>query len=255
MTPKEALDISRKVAENVKKRIKDIVGSPESNITVGMGKDGTPTKKIDSLAEQAALEILKEEDVIVVSEEAGVVGKGDIHVALDPIDGTFNATIGIPFFSVALCFSKSPKLEGTFFGYVKNLATDDEYYAINKAYKNDERIKVSCKEDVRQCNAIIYYPLRRYPFKRLRIFGSASLEICMVADGSFDCFIDLRKKNGKGFLRVYDVAASIFIAEKADAAISDLNGGNVKEKSISMEERFRLLISNEKIHEAIKKVL
>lgn len=255
MTPKEALDISRKVAENVKKRIKDIVGSPESNITVGMGKDGTPTKKIDSLAEQAALEILGEEDVVVVSEEAGIVGEGDIFVALDPIDGTFNATSGIPFFSVALCFSKSPKLEGTFFGYVKNLATDDEYYAINKAYKNDERIRVGDKDDVKQCNAILYYPIKRYPFKRLRIFGSASLEICLVAEGSFDCFIDLRKKNGKGFLRVYDVAASIFIAEKADATISDLDEGDVKRKNISMEERFRLLISNEKLHERIKRVL
>lgn len=254
MTPKDALEISRKVAENVERRIKNAVGSPEAGITVGMGKDGTPTKKIDKIAEDAALEILREEDVVVVSEEAGVVGEGDVFVALDPIDGTFNATVGVPIYSVSLCFSRSQTLGGTFLGYVRNLATGDEYYADRNSYKNGKKIRVRDVERLEDCNVVFYYPVKMYPFKRLRILGSASLEICMVADGTFDCFIDIRKKDGRGYLRVYDVAASLFIAKNAGAAITDLDG-NLEDKKISMEERFRLVVSNEKIHEKVKSIL
>jgi len=50
MTPKEALEISRKVAENVEQKIKDVVGRSDAGIIVGIGKDGTPTKKIDKLS-------------------------------------------------------------------------------------------------------------------------------------------------------------------------------------------------------------
>jgi len=254
MTPKEALEISRKVAENVEQKIKDVVGRSDAGIIVGIGKNGTPTKKIDKLAEDAAIEILKEEDVVIVSEEAGVIGEGDVFVALDPIDGTFNATAGVPIYSISLCFSNSQNLGGTFFGYVRNLATGDEYYANSNSYKNGKKIRVSDVDRLEDCNVVFYYPIKMYPFKRLRIFGSASLEICMIADGSFDCFIDIRKKDGKGYLRVYDVAASLFIAKKAGAVITDLDG-NLDDKKISIDERFRLIVSNEKIHEKIKSIL
>lgn len=247
MNSKEALEISRAVGEEVKKNIAKIVGKKESSIEVGMGKDGTPTKKIDKIAEDAALNILKQYDVTVVSEEAGVVGDGDVYVALDPIDGTFNATRGIPIYSVSLCFSKSKLLGDTFFGYVVNLATGVEYWADENAYKNGERISVS-KRDSTRCNAIMYYPQKTYGFKRIRIFGSAALEICYVADSSFDCFIDIRDNNGRGLLRVYDVAAAIHIAKKAGAVVTDVNGESVDNKRIDMDERFKLVIANGNLH-------
>jgi len=255
MTPKEALELSRKVSEEIEKAVKKIVGKEEAGITVGIGRDGTPTKKIDRIAEDVAIGILGEHDLRIVSEESGVVGNGDIWVALDPIDGTFNATRGFPFYGVSLCFSRSQRLRDTFLGFVKNLATGDEYYSDRKAYKNGREIGVREVDDV-ECNAIFYYPYRRYPFRRIRILGSASLEICLVAEGSFDCFIDVRRgKNGRGFLRVYDVSASIFIAKNAGAMVSSLDGNDIWEKTISMEERFRLLVSGKKIHERLMGLL
>ena len=251
MTPREALELSKNVSEEIERAVKKIVGKDEAGITVGIGKDGTPTKKIDRIAEEIAIRILREHDLRIVSEESGVVGDGDVWVALDPIDGTFNATRGFPFYGVSLCFSRSQMLRDTFLGFVKNLATGDEYYSDRKAYKNGRKIAVREVDDV-ECNAIFYYPYKRYPFRRIRILGSASLEICLVAEGSFDCFIDVRKgKDGRGFLRVYDVSASIYIAKNAGAVISSLDGDDIWEKKISMEERFRLLISGRKIHEKL----
>lgn len=246
MNSEEALSISRTIANRIKSAIGSVSVS-ELGIEVGIGKDGTPTKRVDKIAENAAIEVLKEYDVTVVSEEAGIIGNGDIHVALDPIDGTFNAGKGIPFFSVSLCFSRSEKLRDTFFGYVKNLAFDVEYWADGtKAYKNDKPIWVSEQPDV-FCDAIVYYPEKKYGFKRIRIMGSAALENCLVADGTFDCFIDIRGGQN-GLLRVYDVAAGLYIAKCAGAVITDSTGKPLNDKVINMDERFKLIVSNEKLH-------
>ncbi len=244
MDSKEALSISREVAKRVKKAVNSIEIS-KRNLNVGMGKDGTPTKLVDRVAEEAAFEVLKRERVTIVSEEAGVVGEGDVVVALDPLDGTFNATRGIPIYSVSLCFSDSFKLKDTFFGYVYNLATSTEYYADVSAYKNGSNIRVSDNDSL-YCNAIVYYPKGLHPFKRIRVFGSAALEVCFVADGSFDCFIDVR-----GHLRVYDISAGVYIAERAGAVVSDDRGMSIKDKKIDMEERFKIVVANKNLHKKL----
>lgn len=255
MNSRTALEISRTIAEDVEREIARVIDSREAGITVGIGKDGTPSKKIDVVAEKVAIERLMEYDVKVVSEEAGVVGEGDIYVALDPIDGTFNAVNGIPLYSISLCFSKSEKLADSFFGYVRNLATGDEYYSDSFSYKNGEKIKASETDSI-ECNAIVYYPEKRFPFKRVRILGSASLEICMTAEGVFDCFIDLRvSEKNTGFLRVYDIAGALYIAKNAGAEITDLDYGNVWDRRISMYERFRIVVSGRKIHDRLKEIL
>jgi len=252
MNSKEALGISRAVAEEIKKSISKI-SSEELYSEVGMGKDGTPTKKVDKVAENAALSVLKDYDVTVVSEEAGVVGDGETVVALDPIDGTFNSGNNIPFYSVALSFSNGYKISDTFFGYVKNFGNGVEYWANNAAFRDNKRISVSDTKDIR-CNAIVYYPERKFEFKRIRIMGSAALEICLVADGTFDCFIDYR--GGKrGYLRVYDIAASIHIAKCAGAIVTDPEGNTLENKKIDMNERFRVVVSNEFLHPQILEAL
>ncbi len=255
MNSKEALNISREVAESVRKAVVRIAGKEESRVTVGIGKDGTPTKKIDKIAEDVAVSILRSYDVVIVSEEAGVLGEGDIYVALDPIDGTFNATRGIPIYSLSLCFSKG-NLGSAFFGYVMNLATGDEYYAMNgRSFKNGEKIEVSKTEEVEDCDAIFYYPYKDYGFKRLRIYGSAALELCFVAEGAMDCFVDVRKGKGKGFLRIYDVAAGVLIAENAGAKVTDIHGRDVRDKKFSMEERLTLVVANPELHRKLLELI
>ncbi len=173
------------------------------------------------------------------------MGEGDVFVALDPLDGTFNATRGIPVYSVSLCFSDSDRLKDAFFGYVYNLATGDEYYADSSgAYRNGEKIKVSETNSL-YCNAIIYYPDKKYPFKRMRIFGSAATELCFFADGSFDCFLDIRPEK---MLRIYDAAAGVFIAEKAGGEVTELDGKSLRDKKFDMQERLNIVAANEKLH-------
>lgn len=240
----DALKISRKIATEVRAALSAMPLS-ERIKDVGMGEDGTPTKAADKVAEEIALKILKREKVTIVTEESGIIGEGDVFVALDPLDGTFNATRGVPIYSISLCFSDSDRLGDSFFGYVFNLATADEYFANEEgAFKNGKRISVS-KTDSTFCNAIIYYPEKSYPFKRIRIFGSAATELCFVAEGAFDCFLDIRKG---GLLRIYDAAAGIFITQRAGGKVTDHLGEELDRKRFDMVERLNVVAANEKLH-------
>ncbi|MEM0022765.1 MAG: inositol monophosphatase family protein [Archaeoglobaceae archaeon] len=245
MDARDALRISREAAKRVQKAILPLPLKKRAEI-YGFGKSGI-TKFVDKVAEDAALEVLLKEKLRVLSEECGYVGEGDVFVALDPLDGTFNAVKGIPFFSVSLCFSNSEKFRDTFFAYVYNLATNEEFFADEEAFKNGEKIKVGEKEDLSEMDAIYYYPKKEMPFKRIRIFGSAALETCLVAEGAFDCFIDVR-----GMLRIFDVSAGIYIAEKAGAIAVDEKGNPLGEKKFEISERLNVVLSNKL---AIKKLL
>jgi myo-inositol-1(or 4)-monophosphatase len=252
----ELLDVCRNIKDEIRKRIRRIPKS-DLRIEVGMGKDGTPTKKVDRVAEEIALGILKDYDFRIITEESGVLGDGDIIVALDPIDGTFNASRSIPIYSVSLCFSNSEILGDAFFGYVANLATDTEYYSYGgwgkgESFKDGKPINVSSTNSLK-CNAIFYYPDRDYGFKRVRIFGSAALELCFVADGSIDCFVDIRSHKNKGFLRIYDVAAGLLISRNAGAITTDVEGNDVEKKRFTMDERLTLVVANKNLHNKIIK--
>ena len=254
----ELLELCRNIQEGVRKAIENLPRS-ELNLEVGIGKDGTPTKKVDRVAEDVALKILKDYDFRIVTEESGTLGDGDIYVALDPVDGTFNASRNIPIYSVSLCFSNSEKLGDAFFGFVANIATGTEYYSyggweVGKSFKDGKRISTSKKGDI-YCNAIFYYPKRDYGFKRVRIFGSAALELCFVADGSVDAFIDLRSHGNRGFLRIYDVAAGLLISTNAGAKATDVDGKSLEDKRFAMDERLTLIVANPVLHGKIKKVL
>jgi fructose-1,6-bisphosphatase/inositol monophosphatase family enzyme len=67
----------------------------------GMGADGTLTNKIDLISENSVREVLKRHGnpVNILSEEAGFIDFGrEKTLVLDPIDGTYNALNGIPFY-------------------------------------------------------------------------------------------------------------------------------------------------------------
>lgn len=245
MDEHDALRLSREVARNVKKALSSLP-IEERGKFFEIGKSGV-TKLADKVAENSALEILRKENLRILSEECGYIGEGDILVALDPLDGTFNAVRGIPFYSVSLCFSDSEKFGDAFFGYVFNLVTGEEYFAGKEAFKNNRLIKVSLKEAFPEMNAIVYYPKKDLPFKRIRIFGSAALETCFIAEGVFDCFIDLRN-----MLRIFDIAGGVFIAERAGAVALDERAQSLDKKRFELSERVSVVLSNEK---TCKKIL
>lgn len=249
------------IAEAVYDSIKDMVGTPESGLMVKMGADGTPTKSIDRVAEDTILSRLKAsgQGFKVLSEEIGEVQIGEspkylIH--LDPLDGTFNAINGIPFYAVSIYLSAGD----CHFGYIYNLAGGTKYYAeIGRgAYAEPgDRLSVSKTSSLKDFS-ISAYTLRPNTsrivgigdrVRRIRTLGSTSLEMALVASGRLDAFVDLR-----GMLRIVDVAAGKLILEEAGGIITDVEGKPL-ELNGDMWQRTDLIGSNGLHHAELLKLI
>ena len=164
-------------------------------------------------------------------EESGQSENQSQRWVVDPIDGTHSFSKGQYFWGISVAL----EIEGDIvFGAVFAPALDD-YYMAQKgqgAWKNNQLINVSSEETL--ANAMIttgFACLRDYRednnldrFCRVarattgqRRFGSAALDLCLVADGQVDAFWEQA-------LNLYDIAAGALIAQEAGGSVTDFNG-------------------------------
>src|SRR3989304_6111816 len=219
-------DLCNEVADAIKKDVSGLIGKPEAGEILRIGADGTPTEKIDEVAENAALGVLEADgrSMLLVSEELGekkLGKKPEFSFVLDPIDGTFNAVNNIPFFCVPVAIGNRD-LSDIRYGFVKNLINGDIYTAEKGkgAFLNGDQIHASSFSKLPEISVISYNHcahavLNSHTVRRVRVFGCAALELCYVASGVFDAFIDMR-----GMLRVTDIAAGKLIVEEARGRIT-----------------------------------
>lgn len=190
--------------------------------TVGMGADGTPIKALDQMAEESAVEVIKERiGCSILSEEAGFIeGDSSGVVILDPIDGTGNALLGIPFYSISMAYTTSD-LAGVEVGYVENLSSGKEYYAVKghgyTGKKLFDREKMTFSVYLGKEAHPDNFKVARIP-RRARLLGSAALEISMVADGIFDIYF-MKTQGTRRSLRITDIAASTLILREAGGQV------------------------------------
>jgi len=193
-------------------------------------------KPVDLAAENAIVETLKAHDLsfTLVSEEAGIkeIGKKPkaYYVTADPIDGTTNLSRGLPFYATSIAISNKPELADVKAGMVVDLHNDVTYTAFlgKGAYRNGERIETSKIKSLDE--AVVGVDFNAYKIKvdvltvaalienikHTRHFGANAPEVCFVAAGLTDAFIDLRRK-----IRTTDVAASFLIVKEAGGIVTD----------------------------------
>lgn len=224
---------------------------------IGIGADGTTTKYIDKIAEDVAIDFIKKSKIKVniISEEAGFIDFGGEYIfVLDPIDGTRNATRGIPFYSVSLGVGKT-SLNDVEYGIVKNIPTDDVFIAEkgHGAFFNKKQIavpEVPCKEILSSLTLGINYDnltLDLAKKDKVRSLGSASLEMCMVATGALDFYIV-----GREYIRVTDIAASTLFVREAGGVVTNIHGENL-DMSFSLDERSSVIAACNK--ELVQKII
>ncbi|KDE56223.1 bifunctional fructose-bisphosphatase/inositol-phosphate phosphatase [Methanoculleus sp. MH98A] len=218
------------VAGAVRDAITGMVGTPEAGAYVKMGADGTPTKKIDQVAEEIIVDYFTCHPFCrrLISEELGCAEMGGENgtIFLDPVDGTYNAVVGIPFYALSIAYAEEGVVQA---GYVQNLATGETFYAIRGrgACLDDRPIRVSGVSLLEE-SAMSVYGRKFDPtrvqmigrkIRRWRLLGASALELCYVGCGRIDGFIDVR-----GTLRVTDAAAGMLVCEEAGGTVSDLEG-------------------------------
>lgn len=222
------------MAELVELGIRDLVGTPMGGETVKMGADLTPTKKIDQVAEDCIITYLQEHPLcsLLVSEEAGKVELGGDSgtIFLDPVDGTFNAVTGIPFYALSIAYAEKGVIRQAF---VRNLASGETFTAIKGKYArcDGKSIHVSDVSRLDQCAMSVYgrkFDTTRMmelgqKIRRWRLLGASALELCYIGCGRIDGFVDLR-----GTLRVTDAAAGMLVCAEAGGKVTDLEGKSIR---------------------------
>ncbi len=261
MTNHTFYELCNDVAEAIQKAVSGLVGKPEAGVTLRIGADGTPTERIDEVAENAALRVLEADgrSMRVVSEELGekIIGsEPEFTFVLDPVDGTFNAVNNIPFFCVPVAIGNSD-LSDIRYGYVKNLVNGDIYTAEKGkgAFCNRRKINVSSLSELSLLSVISYshrphaVAINNHNVRRVRVFGCAALELCYIASGIFDAFIDMRS-----MLRVTDIAASKLIVEEAGGSVTDGKGMQLS-TPLDVKQRVNMVASNGAAHDKLLEIV
>jgi myo-inositol-1(or 4)-monophosphatase len=211
----------------------------ETQPDLGFGAGGDAMKLVDLAAENAIAETLLENRVsfTLVSEESGIKEFGSeperLFVTVDPIDGTTNFVRGLPFYCTSIAISDQPTSSAVFAACVADLVHDATYTALrgNGAFRDEKKIVSSSTKTLTE--AVVGLDLNTYRIKTLapsvsdlihetkhvRHFGANALEMCYVADGLTDAFVDVRGK-----LRATDVAAAFFILKEAGAIVTSPEG-------------------------------
>ncbi|NLV26693.1 MAG: bifunctional fructose-bisphosphatase/inositol-phosphate phosphatase [Methanomicrobiales archaeon] len=222
--------VSNNIFSSIRSAITPLVGTKTGGSTTGLGADGTPTKYIDKIAEDIAINYIKQNNLchLLISEEAGKVEIGGEKgtIFLDPVDGTYNAIMDIPFFAVSLAYAEQGKI---IHGFVGNLSNGDIFTASKGkgAFLNNNPIHVSDTADLHTSAMSIYGKHFQYDqvinlmrkIRRFRQFGASALELSYVGAGKIDGFVDLRQT-----LRATDAAAGVLILEEAGGVVTDRDG-------------------------------
>jgi myo-inositol-1(or 4)-monophosphatase len=235
------LPIFREAAEAAMEATEHLVGTEQADKIVVMKTEGDTTRKIDAVAEEAVTHVLVESGMsfTLISEESGTRNFGketSETIVLDPIDGSANAIRGIPAYSLSVAAAKGKHLSDVSEALVVDLANHVFYEAElhRGATRNGDSISTSKVE--RLSDSMIgadlnIVDLRNYMkkiikilnmAKRKRYLGTNALEVCLVACGKYDAFVDLRGMN-----RVTDIAAAYLILKEAGGIIVDERGVNV----------------------------
>src|SRR5665811_1183757 len=172
---------------------------------------------LDVVADSVALSILLAANLRVVSEESGVSGDGNLTVVIDPIDGSTNCDRGIPFYATSLAVISEGELMAAL---VVNQATGTHYEAIrgSGATRDGQSIRPSGQREL--SNSLVSFsglPERHLGWGQVRALGAASLECCLVADGSLDLFTVAQHS----VLSPWDYLGGLLIARESGAVVQD----------------------------------
>jgi fructose-1,6-bisphosphatase/inositol monophosphatase family enzyme len=180
---------------------------------------------LDVVANDAALPLLRAAGLGVLSEESDFEpgSTGEI-VVIDPIDGSTNASRGLPWFATAMCVVDA---DGPAAALVVNQASDDRFWATRGggAFRNGTRIAPSgCSDVAESIVALNGLPPHPLGYRQSRVYGAVALDLCMVACGVLDGYVDCDNRSAQGAHGVWDYLASVLILHEAGAVVHDLQG-------------------------------
>ncbi len=176
-------------------------------------------------------------DYSIISEENGVKNNKDNKNTwiIDPIDGTVNFLHGIPHFAISIALKHGDEIiSGLIFDPIK----DEMFYAEkdNGAFLNNKRIRVSKKNNIRECLFATSGLIDKKIEFSYRKSGSAALDMAYTACGRYDGYF---QKN----LHLWDIAAGLILVKEA--------GGMTNEIDLRNHNDIKIITSSPNINEKL----
>lgn len=213
--------------------------------------------EVDTEAEKIIVKILTKNfpSHNIIAEEGSRSHKNSEYIwVIDPLDGTFGFSHGMPYFSVSIGLLKN---NYPIIGVIYHISAKDLYFAQadKGAYLNGDSIHVSQGRSLESAALAIGFGSRKkrveksyirllidkvgYPYS----LGSAATKLALVAKGMFDAFVNEAW--------VWDFVAGAVIVREAGGRVTDF-AGNEPDWS---QERLNIVASNGLIHDQILEAL
>jgi len=187
----------------------------------------------------------------IVGEEDAETGTGELVWYVDPIDGTTNFAHGHFVFAISMALYRGS--EGLI-GVVHAPALDVTWKAAQGvgAFRNGKRCSVSTRDELDEAVCATGFPYDRWSnadnnqaelalflqrVRGIRRCGAASVDLCLVADGTYDIYWEQR-------LNAWDMCAGALLVQEAGGQLSTYEGEAVDPRS------GKLIASNGLLHEA-----
>ncbi len=256
--------ILRNAAGLARLRVLECLHQVTCHEVIGTGAGGDITKRFDAIAEQTMIDYVSRfASFTLVSEETGIkqVGKNPSgFLFMDPIDGSTNVSHNIRFACIAIAYGTELTFNAIRVAVVLDLFSGRCYHAIEGAGAFCDQTRISSM-NTRPLELNLVGVDARYPPESLeefskenrdksilytRHFGANALELCFVADGSLDGFVDLR-----GVFRGTDLAAASLILKEAGATLINERGITIRGPCTNDARYSYIAARNQKLAETL----
>lgn len=175
----------------------------------------------DLAADDAALAVVDRAGLGAMSEESGLHhGDRDIVVVIDPVDGSTNASRALPWYATSLC---AVDRDGARVALVVDQAGGARYEAVRGggARVDGQPLHPSGQEVLEESLiGLSGFPPRYFGWKQFRALGAVALDLCAVAEGRLDGYVDC----SPGAHGSWDYLGGMLVCREAGAPVVDALG-------------------------------
>jgi myo-inositol-1(or 4)-monophosphatase len=238
VTAEDLLLLAREVAAEAAQFVR--ASRPAGRVSVAGTKSTLtdPVTAIDTATEQlirSAITAVRPDDAFLGEEGGSSTGTSGVSWIVDPIDGTVNFIYGIPAYAVSIAAQAEGRVVA---GVVCNIATGEEFSAqlgagarLVDADGSLQALRVPDLDDLSQAlvaTGFGYDAAGRMQQSRsvtsligqirdIRRVGSAALDLCSLAAGRVDAYVE------RG-LNPWDHAAGVLVVREAGGVVTGLDG-------------------------------
>ena len=178
----------------------------------------------DLAADDAAVAVLQAARIAVLSEESGLSETADLVAVLDPLDGSTNASRPLPWFATSLCVLDGGVARAA---VVHDHSSGVRWDAIAGGGARVDGVPLARREAIPLAESVVAInglPSANPGWAQFRCYGAAALDLCAVADGRFDAFVDF----DHDALGPWDYLGGLLVCREAGVEVVDAFGRDLE---------------------------